>query len=83
MPTSRKKLTGDEPIQWGEFKGTRFRDLSLGYLDFLLRQPWLPDWPAIHAYVKSREAEIVAARPKLEQPRTLTTFDDYMRWARK
>ena len=79
----RAPISPDAPMPWGEFRGVRMRDLQLSYLDFLLRQSWLPDWPAIHAYVKSREAEIVAARPKLEQPRTLTTFDDYMRWARK
>jgi hypothetical protein len=70
-------------MPWGECKGTRLRDLPLAYLDFLLRQPWLVDWPEIHGYIKSREAEIVAARPKLEQPKTLSTFDDYMRWGRR
>ena len=70
-------------MPWGELKGTRMRDLPMTYLDFLLRQPWLKDWPAIHAYVLSREAEIVAARPQLEQPKVLQTYDDYLRWARK
>lgn len=73
----------DSPIGWGEFKGTRLRDLPISYLDFLIRQPWLVDWPALYAYVMTREAEIVAARPKLEQPKLLTTFDEYLRWGRR
>jgi hypothetical protein len=70
-------------MPFGELKGQPMGELPLAYLDFLLRQPWLPDWPGVHSYVKSREAEIIAARPQLEQPKILTTFDDYLRWGRK
>ena len=70
-------------MKWGEFKGTPVGQLPLQYLAFLLRQQWLPDWPSLHAYVKSREAEIIAARPKLETPKLLTTFEDYLKCARR
>lgn len=79
----RPPLEPGDPMPFGEFKGTRMRDLKIDYLDFLLRQPWLPDWPRVYGYVKSREADIIAARPKLEQPKILTTFDDYLRWGRR
>jgi hypothetical protein len=79
----RPPASPDAPMPWGELKGTRMRDLPLAYLDFLWRQPWLVDWPAIHGYVKSRAKEIEAARPSMPKPETLTTFEDYMKWGRK
>lgn len=82
MKRSKQPLTATDPMPFGEFKGKLMGELPLSYLDFLLRLTWLRDWPGVFAYVKSREQEIVAARPKLEQPKTLTTFDDYLKWGR-
>lgn len=79
----KRSLTATDPMPWGEFKGTPMGELPLTYLDFLLRQPWLRDWPAIHGYVTSRKDEVIAARPKIEAPKDLDTFDDYLKWARK
>ena len=79
----RPPASPDSPMPWGEMRGVRMRDLSLAYLDFLLRQPWLVDWPAIYGYVMSREKEILAARPNLPQPATLTTFEHYIKWGRR
>lgn len=70
-------------MPFGELKGTRMRDIPIVYLDFLLRQSWLPDWPRVHGYVLSRKKEIEAARPAMPKPETLTTFDDYLRWGRQ
>lgn len=78
-----KALKDDDPMPWGQYRGIKMGSLPLTYLDFLLRQPWLPDWPAVHAYVTSRRTEVEAARPKTETPKTLETFDDYLKWARK
>ncbi len=71
-------------MPWGEFKGKPVGELPLTYLDFLLRQGWLEDWPRLFAYVKSRETEIVASRPTAahEQPKVLRTFEDYIKWGR-
>jgi hypothetical protein len=83
MRTSRKPLSPDSPMPWGEMRGVRMRDLPITYLDFLLRQAWLVDWPAIYGYVKSRQKEIEAARPAMPKPETLTTFEDYIKWGRR
>jgi hypothetical protein len=83
MPISRKPLTGEDLMVWGEFKGTKMKDLPLSYLDFLLRQKWLVDWPGIKAYVESRRQEVEGNRAKVPTPKTLTTFDEYIKWARK
>lgn len=79
----RDPLTDESPMPFGQFKGTPMGRLPMAYLDFLLRQGWLPSWPAVHAYVSSRKDEIVASRPKSETPKTLTTYDEYLRWGRK
>jgi hypothetical protein len=79
----RDPLKPDDPMPFGEFKGKPMAEVPLTYLDFLLRQVWLKDWPRLHAYVLSREAEIVAARPKVESPKGLNTYEDYLKWGRK
>lgn len=83
MKRNRNPLIDTDPMPFGEFRGKAIGSLPLSYLDFLLRQPWLVDWPNVHGYVKAREAEIIKARPKLESPKILSTYDDYMRWARR
>jgi hypothetical protein len=79
----RKVLTAEDPMPFGQFKGTPMGKLPLTYLDFLLRQVWLKEWPHVEAYVSSRKSEVEAARPKVETPKFLTTFDDYLKWGRK
>lgn len=80
--SNRTPLTGDDPMPFGQFKGKLMRELPMDYLDFLIRQPWLRDWRGVWSYVVSREQEIIAARPKLETPKTLRTYEDYLRWGR-
>lgn len=79
---NRTPLVGTDLMPFGQFKGTAMKDLPIDYLDFLLRQTWLRDWRGVWSYVISREQEIIAARPKIETPKTLRTYDDYIRWGR-
>lgn len=78
----RVPLTATDPMPFGQFKGKPLGELPMDYLDYLYRQPWLKDWRSLWSYVLSREQEIIAARPKIETPKTLTSYDDYLRWGR-
>lgn len=81
--SKKPPLTHDSPMPFGQFKGTPMGKLRMDYLDFLLRQDWLPSWPAVHVYVTSRRKEIEAARPRVSTPKTMTTYEEYLRWGRK
>ena len=84
MPSPRNRpLNADDKMPWGEFAGKRMGDLPVEYLDFLIRQPWLKDWPGIHQYISAKRAFIESSRPKQIEPKVLNTYDDYIRWARK
>jgi hypothetical protein len=78
----RNPLKATDPMPFGQFKGKPMGELPMDYLDFLLKQTWLRDWRDVYGYVMSREKEILAARPQLETPKTLTTYEDYLRWGR-
>jgi hypothetical protein len=79
---NRTPLVGTDLMPFGQFKGKPMQELPMDYLDFLIRQTWLKDWPGVWSYVTSRKEEIVAARPKMETPKTLKTYEDYLRWGR-
>jgi hypothetical protein len=79
----RAPLTADSPMPFGEFKGVQMGALPLSYLDFLLRQKWLADWKHVQVYVESRRQEVEGSRAKVPTPKTLTTFDEYIKWGRK
>lgn len=84
MPSPRNRPLGpDDKMPWGEFAGKTLGSLPVDYLDFLLRQPWLKDWPGIYAYVQSKKDFVEASRPKQIEPKVLDTYDDYIKWARK
>lgn len=40
-----------DPMPFGKYKGRRMQDVPSGYLDWLLGQDWIDEWPAVKAYI--------------------------------
>lgn len=70
-------------MPWGEHKGIRIADVSAVYLQWLLDQTWIPDWPEMHRWLKRNQDTIKAtAREQRvesdEDAEGYSSFNDYM-----
>ena len=70
--------TDNTKMPWGKHKGEFLKLIPPSYLLLLYEQPWIKDWPGLHAYLKKNEDLLLAekneARPDDEDdPRS---FED-------
>lgn len=54
MPTFRGMLNDYDRMPIGKWKGELLMDVPEGYFRWLKDQEWLPQFPALHKYVESR-----------------------------
>lgn len=82
----RKKVTDDSLMEWGEHKGTRMEDVPAEHLLWLFRQPWIREWPDLHAYLVENQAallqELGEDQPDHQHGEGFTSLEDYLRFGR-
>lgn len=82
MAKKHPKLTDNDPMPFGRFAGQKMKDLPLEYVDYLLRQTWLRDWPHLSAWVESQRPRVEEHRPKITTPKELRSYEEYIKWGR-
>lgn len=80
----RVKFTDQTPMPWGEHKGTPMKDVPSSYLLWLFKQPWIRDWPDVHAYLVANQDALLAEEEEDSPPASggFNSLDDYMRYGR-
>lgn len=80
----RITYTDKTPMPWGQHKGKAMEDVPSDYLLWLLRQPWIRDWPDIHAYLVANQAALLMEEGEEDSGGTdgFTSLDDYERYGR-
>lgn len=78
------KVTDQTPLPWGEHKGIPMADVPPEYLLWLLKQPWIRDWPDIRNYLLQRQTELrgIENRDAPQSTDGFTSLDDYYRFGR-
>lgn len=76
--------TDQTVMPWGVHKGKRLADLDASYLLWLWEQPWIKDWPGLHAYLKKNEDLLMDERRESsnsydddEDPRSFEDYKNY------
>jgi len=62
MPIDKTPWSDDKVMPWGKHKGMKMSEIPPGYLLWLYEQPWIKDWPGLHAYLKKNEDLLMAER---------------------
>lgn len=44
-------MNDGSPMPFGKYKGTRLGLVPAHYLDWLIGQPWIEDWPKLEQYI--------------------------------
>jgi hypothetical protein len=76
---SEAPWTDKTKMPWGKHKGEFLSLIPPSYLLWLYEQPWIKEWPGLHAYLKKNEDLLLAEKNEDRQddeddPRT---FEDY------
>jgi hypothetical protein len=83
MVIERAPVPPDFPLQWGVHKGVAIKAVPLTYLVWLRAQSWITDYPAIHAYLQTRKAELdtaaAAESPVANAAATFSSYEDYLK----
>lgn len=45
-------MNSDSLMPWGKHKGERISDVPASYLDWLIGQDWIDEWPDVKAYIE-------------------------------
>ena len=62
----------------GKHKGKQLKEIPASYLLWLYEQPWIKDWPGLHAYLKKNEDLLMAEKNEDTTPfNTEDGFQDY------
>ena len=84
MPKPKRQTYSDKtPMPWGEHKGLPMEDVPGAYLLWLFRQPWIPDWPDLHAYLVANQTALLTEEGE-ESPHSdgFDSYDDYEKFGR-
>ena len=83
MPLDRTPWTDETVMPWGKHKGAKLGEIPPAYLLWLFEQPWIKDWPGLHAYIRKHEDQLIAERgevePEEEEGGDYKSFDDYLK----
>lgn len=44
-------LTDNDPMPFGKYVGYHMKDVPAKYLDWLIGQTWINEWPDVEAYI--------------------------------
>lgn len=78
MPLNKTPLTDESPMPFGKHKGVAMGKVPGDYLQWLSEQKWIPDWPAVHTYLKANAKEITREADEIRGERAdLEGFDSY------
>lgn len=69
--------TDETVLKWGKHKGSKLKEIEPSYLLWLYEQPWIKDWPELHAYLKANEDAIMAEKVDDEDDNDMRSYDDY------
>lgn len=61
-----EELTDESKMIFGEHKGTKMKDLSPGYLDWLRDRAWISDWSEVQRYIEKNGSVIDKELEELE-----------------
>jgi hypothetical protein len=78
----RKTVTDTSLMPWGEHKGTAMQDVPASYLLWLFKQPWIKDWPEIHAYLVANQDVLLAEDNEGGSTDGFDSIDDYFKYGR-
>lgn len=54
---SKRRLTDDDRISWGKYKGMRLGDIPDWYFSWFLKQSWSSKFPDLIEYAKCIDSE--------------------------
>lgn len=90
MTLDRTPWTDQTIMPFGTHKGIPLEEVPAGYLDWLMGQTWIKDWPGLYAYIKAnldvihqqlREED--ESLGEVDDDEGFSSWDDYQRYQRR
>lgn len=84
MAIDKTPWTDETVMPWGQHEGTKLEHVPASYLLWIFEQPWIADWPGLHAYLKKHEKQLIQERGEPDDddesgPQGFESFDDYLK----
>jgi len=52
------RLEDNSLMPFGKFKGSPMVDVPADYLDYIIDQPWIGEWPEVEEYIETNRKAI-------------------------